>query len=178
MAAGLRERKKQRTRTSIEQATVDVITEVGLDRATVEAIAARAEVTPRTFFNHFASKEDALLGVPRDRNVLRVEPPAPIAGTPLEIAIAYVRAQLVSVDEVDMVGTYSILHMRARPTIDWMQGEIKSCLLQNDETLLRMACMRASTRHAKGCERSDCISPQPHTRHGSVTLDPYPANPS
>lgn len=97
-APGLRERKKQRTRTAIEQATVDLIAELGLERVTVEAIAARADLTPRTFFNHYASKEDALLGVPRDRDVLLASPPELIKGPPLDVAAAYVRSQLVVVD--------------------------------------------------------------------------------
>ncbi len=95
---GLRERKKMQTRAAIEHATVDLIESLGLERLTVEAIATRADVTSRTFFNHFASKEDALLGVPRDRDVRVAPPPRPVDGPPLRIAMAYVRSQLESIN--------------------------------------------------------------------------------
>lgn len=60
---GLRERKVRETRHALERATVELALESGLEQMTVEQIAERADVSPRTFFNYFGSKEDALLGV-------------------------------------------------------------------------------------------------------------------
>jgi AcrR family transcriptional regulator len=62
-APGLRERKKQQTRRRLEQAAVAIVVEDGLDALTVDAISERAEVSPRTFFNYFDSKEDAIFGL-------------------------------------------------------------------------------------------------------------------
>jgi AcrR family transcriptional regulator len=59
---GLRARKLLETRRALEGATIDLALEHGLSNVTVEQIAARADVAPRTFFNHFPSKEAALLG--------------------------------------------------------------------------------------------------------------------
>lgn len=60
---GLRERKRLETRAQLERATVLLVAEVGLENATVDAICARVSVSPRTFFNYFDSKEDAILGM-------------------------------------------------------------------------------------------------------------------
>jgi AcrR family transcriptional regulator len=60
---GLRERKRAQTRHRLEEAAVGLALREGLDKVTIDAISERADVSPRTFFNYFDSKEDAILGV-------------------------------------------------------------------------------------------------------------------
>ena len=59
---GLRERKRAATSRAIQLAALELVGERGLDRVTVEDIARRADVSPRTLFNYFSSKEEAFIG--------------------------------------------------------------------------------------------------------------------
>lgn len=60
---GLRARKQRQTRDAIHRAAVTLAFEHGPDAATIAAISERANISPRTFFNYYPSKEDALVGL-------------------------------------------------------------------------------------------------------------------
>jgi AcrR family transcriptional regulator len=59
---GLRERKRLATRRAIQHAVLTLSRERGIDHVTVEDISRLANISPRTFFNYFPSKDAALIG--------------------------------------------------------------------------------------------------------------------
>jgi AcrR family transcriptional regulator len=59
--AGLRERKKARTRAAIRQHALRLFREQGYYATTIEQIADAAEISPATFFRYFPTKEDVVL---------------------------------------------------------------------------------------------------------------------
>lgn len=59
---GRRDLRKQQTRAALTGAALRLCSVRGFDHVTVDDISAEAGVSARTFFNYFASKEDAVLG--------------------------------------------------------------------------------------------------------------------
>lgn len=57
----LRERKKQATRAALSHAAWSLMIEHGLEAVTPETVAEAVDVSPRTFRNYFASREEAIL---------------------------------------------------------------------------------------------------------------------
>jgi AcrR family transcriptional regulator len=114
-ALGLRERKKLKTRAALAKEAMRLFMKQGFAETTIEEIADAAEVSPSTFFNYFASKEDLILQDDLDPVIIaafNAQPPelGPIAAlraamnstfsavTPEEMAMVQQRTALVQRD--------------------------------------------------------------------------------
>jgi len=100
LAGSLRERKKLKTRESIQREAMRLIQKQGYDKTTIEQIAAAVEVSPSTFFNYFPSKEDVVLYDAYDPIIgkLLMERPA---DEPLGVAIRNVLEEMAGIFERD-----------------------------------------------------------------------------
>jgi AcrR family transcriptional regulator len=76
-AASLRERKRNRTRRDLQGAAIRLMREQGYAETTVEQIADAAEVSPRTFFRYFPTKEAVLLTDLQDDAIAQMLATAP-----------------------------------------------------------------------------------------------------
>ena len=59
-APGLRERKRQQTRERLTQAAMALFLDRGFEATTLDDIASAADISRRSFFHYFASKEDVV----------------------------------------------------------------------------------------------------------------------
>lgn len=119
-APGLRERKRRATRLAIQQAALSIAIEHGLSAVTVDEVSRRADVSPRTFFNYFPSKEQAILGddptLPQGEDVETF-----VAGGPSGELLADLGALLVHsahelIDERGLIGERQQV-LRANPEL-------------------------------------------------------------
>jgi AcrR family transcriptional regulator len=70
MAESLRDRRKRRTAEAIVAGSLELFTERGFDRTTIDQIAASADISRRTFFRYFADKEELFFA--EDERLLEV----------------------------------------------------------------------------------------------------------
>ncbi|MCU1481096.1 MAG: TetR/AcrR family transcriptional regulator [Subtercola sp.] len=119
---GLRERKRQATRRSIQFAVLELSREKGLENVTVDDISRRADISPRTFFNYFDSKESAVMG---DSN---------FGALPTELSEAFVAA---GPDQPVLDGLLGIMLVVATPdTEDFELHQLRKSVIHDAPHLL------------------------------------------
>ncbi len=112
---GRRERKKRATRLALKMAALDLVAERGFAHVTVEDIADAVDVSVRTFFNYFTSKEDALVGEdPEKIEAMRADLIGlPAELTPLEAlrTVLFARVRAIG-EDIDLSGEDQAVWLR------------------------------------------------------------------
>jgi len=151
---GLRERKRIATRRRIILAARESCLARGLPATTIEVIARDADISPRSFFNYFSTKEAALLG-------LSLEPPHEVVDSGLEnlpsdLASAVVHVVFLilgnGLDDVDPELRRRVLR-RYPDLLDQAQGYWKDGLQAAAATITRLLELRGQA-HQYAAEMS------------------------
>ncbi len=133
--AGRRQRKKHRTRTELINAATDLFAHRGFDETTTGDIAEAADVSQRTFFRHFPSKEAVLYG---DMDELLLRFRAMLDGRPRsESLVVSVRESVLALaDDYDDQRTLRLLQARLAATYPAVSAYSRAVVQQAWEAAL------------------------------------------
>jgi MFS transporter, DHA2 family, multidrug resistance protein len=117
---GMRERKKARTRATIQACALRLFREQGYDATTIEQIIEAADVSETTFFRYFPTKEDVVLRDdydPRLIEAFRAQPahlaPVPALRAAFAAAFAGLTAQQRAEQKERIMLTFTVPRLRA-----------------------------------------------------------------
>lgn len=130
-AGGVRERKRQETLQRITEAGLRLFTARGFDATTLDAIAAEAGISRRTFFHYFKSKDDILLSLQGSLGdtlvaALADQPPTErpldaMRNAMMTLAAAYSLDELIAIDRL----MRSSEAVQARKQASYLRDEAK-----------------------------------------------------
>ena len=135
------------TRERILRAASDVVTEIGVDALTMQAVAERADVALRTLYNHFESREALALAVYEqlsDATRLVVEKLS-LADTPRERLLAFV-AGFYELFEQRGPGAAAAMAITTLPEVAARLHEVRTWRTGELTALLRLAARDGSLR--------------------------------
>ncbi|WP_406860708.1 TetR family transcriptional regulator [Streptomyces sp. HUAS MG47] len=146
-ATGLRERKKRRTRDALLRAALESFTTKGYERTTVDEIADSVEVSQRTFFRYFASKEDVAFALQQvvEERFLRALAERPAEEGPFEAMRNAVLCSWEQIGEAISEVVPVELYLRTFVTIESTPALLAVHLrrsIEMEETIARMIAER------------------------------------
>ena len=97
----LRQRKRARTRAALIAAALELFERQGYEATTIDEIAAAADVSPRTFFRYFATKEEVALGDDLGHEIIALIAARPAAEPMLESVRRVISDGLALISEDD-----------------------------------------------------------------------------
>jgi len=145
VTTGLRERKKLATRQALHLAALQLVAERGLDDVSVDDIADRGEVSPRTFFNYFPSKVDAVVGLDPAEPQRQVEAflARPAGESPVEAMRAVARAQAAEMASDPHLWPLRLKVIAAHPAV---LGRLAAAFGEAEQVLAGAIAERTGTR--------------------------------
>jgi AcrR family transcriptional regulator len=127
---GLRERKKLKTRHTIQREAFRLFAEHGYDATSVDQIAAAAEISPSTFFRYFSTKEDVVVSDEYDPMLavaLRARPADEPILDAIRHAINDLMNQMLAADREELLFrarlTYTVSALRARSLEEQLRSQ-------------------------------------------------------
>ncbi|MEU6770065.1 TetR/AcrR family transcriptional regulator [Streptomyces sp. NPDC046759] len=156
---GLRQRKLRRTREQLIRTALRLFLAQGYEHTTVEQITDAVEVHPRTFFRHFASKEEvALTPISSiDEAFLAALEARPAHENPLQAMSGAFRAVLERVRDGELDGVDGALHMDMMRLVERTPGLLAEHLRRSEEMEGRLAQIIACR---EGVDLADDFRPQ------------------
>jgi AcrR family transcriptional regulator len=115
---GLRERKKRRTREVLIEAAQALFCANGFEATTVDQIAEAVDVSPRTFFRYFTSKEDVALALADEQITAMLDGfAAQPADVPVLTGMRQAAVELVRAYEEEATSSDQARHQRMQQLI-------------------------------------------------------------
>ncbi|MET0133371.1 MAG: TetR family transcriptional regulator [Kibdelosporangium sp.] len=126
---GLRERKKRRTRDALIDSAYMLFCANGFDATTVDQIAEAVEVSSRTFFRYFTSKEDVALSLADEQVTMMLERfAAQPAEVPVLTAMRRAAVEVVQAYETEATGSGQARYQRMQDLISASPGLMAACI--------------------------------------------------
>lgn len=133
----LRQRKHERTRSALIEAATDLFERDGYDKTTVADIAAAAEVSTRTFFSYFASKEELLFPDSASRVQAALDAIAARHPDDRPVDVLMRAVQHVTQTDADMVSPLAAVRMRLVPLVPALRGRAMQIVLDAQQDIAR-----------------------------------------
>lgn len=144
---GLRERHKINRRRALEDAALRLFARNGFDETTIEAIAAEADLSPRTFFRYFSSKDQVLFVEGEERLALLRAEIDRRADSGLDDIALLIAALVAVAPDIEPDRQQMILRQLAAETTPMLRGRLFDVLASWERTLAEgLAELRGTTR--------------------------------
>ncbi len=160
-SGGRREASKRGTRLAIRLAAFELFQRDGIDHVTVEQIAGKADISPRTFFNYFATKEECVVFpyqtmAPAFRMYLSIQPPELRPMDAMEEALATLLSDILSRAEVAAAIRSAVNLHRTAPALSvadashklhWEHEAYSELVKRGSDPFLAQVCRGGRYRH-------------------------------
>lgn len=149
---GLRERKKQKTRFSIQQHALRLIRDQGYSATTIEQIAEASEISPSTFFRYFPTKEALVLEDDYDPVLIQAFKDQPAELSPIQAFRRAAKEGLSSLNEEERGA------LQERMELIMSVPELRAASMNHISETMRMISELVAERVGRGNDELEVIT--------------------